>query len=53
MKTRGIVWIPGFLTGMLLRGADPMEAATIQMREEIGLVFIYRIIFPYPKSPLQ
>ena len=37
MKTRGIVWIQGVLTGMFFGGADPMEAAPIQMREEIGL----------------
>jgi len=31
MKNLGIVWIPGVMTGMLLGGADPMEAASIQI----------------------
>lgn len=31
MKNLGIVWIPGVMTGMLLGGADPVEAASIQI----------------------
>ncbi len=31
MKNLGLVWIPGVMTGMLLGGADPMEAASIQI----------------------
>jgi len=31
MKNLGIVWIPGVMTGMLLGGADPLEAASIQI----------------------
>jgi len=31
MKNLGIVWIPGVMTGMLLGGSDPMEAASIQI----------------------
>ncbi len=31
MKNLGIVWIPGVMTGMLLGGADPIEAASIQI----------------------
>jgi len=31
MKNLGIVWIPGVMTGMLLGGADPMVAASIQI----------------------
>jgi putative ABC transport system permease protein len=31
MKTLGLVWIPGIMTGMLLSGADPIEAASIQL----------------------
>jgi putative ABC transport system permease protein len=31
MKNLGLVWIPGVMTGMLLGGADPVEAASIQI----------------------
>jgi len=31
MKNLGLVWIPGVMTGMLLGGADPIEAASIQI----------------------
>lgn len=31
MKNLGMVWIPGIMTGMLLGGADPLEAASIQI----------------------
>ncbi|VVB93879.1 Uncharacterised protein [uncultured archaeon] len=31
MKNLGLVWIPGVMTGMLLSGADPIEAASIQI----------------------
>lgn len=31
MKNLGLVWIPGVMTGMLLSGADPVEAASIQI----------------------
>jgi putative ABC transport system permease protein len=31
MKNLGLVWIPGVMTGMLLSGADPLEAASIQI----------------------
>lgn len=31
MKNLGIVWIPGVMTGMLLGGVDPVEAASIQV----------------------
>lgn len=31
MKNLGLVWIPGVMTGMLLGGADPLEAASIQI----------------------
>lgn len=31
MKNLGLVWIPGVMTGMLLGGADPVEAASIQV----------------------
>jgi putative ABC transport system permease protein len=31
MKNLGLVWIPGVMTGLLLGGADPMEAASIQI----------------------
>lgn len=31
MKNLGLVWIPGVMTGMLLGGADPFEAASIQI----------------------
>jgi len=31
MKNLGLVWMPGVMTGMLLGGADPVEAASIQV----------------------
>lgn len=31
MKNLGMVWIPGVMTGMLLAGARPIEAASIQI----------------------
>ncbi|HUT26601.1 MAG TPA: iron export ABC transporter permease subunit FetB [Methanomassiliicoccales archaeon] len=31
MKTLGLVWIPGLMAGMVLAGADPMEAAVFQI----------------------
>ncbi len=31
MKNLGLVWIPGVMTGMLLGGADPFEAASVQI----------------------
>ncbi|MCX9012475.1 MAG: ABC transporter permease [Candidatus Methanoperedens sp.] len=31
MKNLGLVWIPGVMTGLLLGGADPVEAASIQV----------------------
>ncbi|HEY3272353.1 MAG TPA: ABC transporter permease [Methanocella sp.] len=31
MKNLGLVWIPGVMTGMLLGGADPVQAASIQV----------------------
>lgn len=31
MKNLGLVWIPGVMTGLLLGGADPIEAASIQI----------------------
>lgn len=31
MKNLGLVWIPGVMTGMLLGGADPIDAASIQI----------------------
>ena len=31
MKNLGLVWIPGVMTGLLLGGADPAEAASIQV----------------------
>lgn len=31
MKNLGLVWIPGVMTGLLLGGADPLEAASIQI----------------------
>ncbi len=31
MKNLGIVWIPGVMTGLLLGGADPIQAASIQI----------------------
>ncbi|HMK48216.1 MAG TPA: ABC transporter permease [Methanocella sp.] len=31
MKNLGLVWIPGVMTGMLLSGSDPVEAAAIQV----------------------
>lgn len=31
MKNLGMVWIPGVMTGMLLSGAHPIEAASIQI----------------------
>jgi putative ABC transport system permease protein len=31
MKNLGMVWIPGVMTGMLLSGASPIEAASIQI----------------------
>lgn len=31
MKNLGLVWIPGVMTGMLLSGSDPVEAASIQV----------------------
>ncbi|VVB89911.1 Uncharacterised protein [uncultured archaeon] len=31
MRNLGLVWIPGVMTGMLLGGADPVEAASIQI----------------------
>lgn len=31
MKNLGMVWIPGIMTGMLLGGATPIEAASIQI----------------------
>ncbi|HEY9207412.1 MAG TPA: ABC transporter permease [Candidatus Methanoperedens sp.] len=31
MKNLGLVWIPGVMTGLLLAGADPVEAASIQI----------------------
>ena len=31
MKNLGLVWIPGVMTGMLLGGADPIEAASVQI----------------------
>lgn len=31
MKNLGVVWIPGVMTGMILSGSDPIEAASIQI----------------------
>jgi putative ABC transport system permease protein len=31
MKNLGLVWIPGVMTGMLLSGSDPIQAASIQV----------------------
>lgn len=31
MKNLGLVWIPGVMTGMLLSGSDPVQAASIQV----------------------
>ncbi|WP_424359343.1 ABC transporter permease [Methanocella sp. MCL-LM] len=31
MKNLGLVWIPGVMTGMLLSGSDPVQAAAIQV----------------------
>ena len=31
MKNLGMVWIPGVMTGMILSGGDPIEAASIQI----------------------
>ncbi len=31
MKNLGLVWIPGVMTGLLLAGADPFNAASIQI----------------------
>ena len=31
MKNLGLVWIPGVMTGMLLSGADPIVAASVQV----------------------
>jgi putative ABC transport system permease protein len=31
MKTLGLVWIPGLMAGMVLAGADPMQAAVFQI----------------------
>jgi len=28
MKNLGLVWIPGFMTGLLLGGGDPLEVAS-------------------------
>ena len=31
MKNLGLVWIPGVMTGMLLSGSNPVQAAAIQV----------------------
>ena len=31
MKTLGLVWIPGLMAGMVLAGADPLQAAVFQI----------------------
>jgi putative ABC transport system permease protein len=31
MKNLGLVWIPGVMTGMLLSGSDPVQAASVQV----------------------
>ncbi len=31
MKNLGLIWIPGVMTGMLLSGSDPVQAASIQV----------------------
>ncbi len=38
LKTLGIVWIPGLMTGMILAGADPIYAAIYQF-VVMGMIF--------------
>lgn len=38
MKNLGLVWIPGVMTGLLLGGADPVEAASVQIAIFISIM---------------